>query len=430
MKRFFFPRFEWKYSLFLLFFIFSFLYNFIIRWISLNTKQVAQPFLNTYLFNISDYLSIIPFLIVKHRTKAHNVSKSSEIESTPTVTKSFTTYHEKVTKKDFKFFLIVGLVGLFDCLSHISSLLFYIVYGKNERSVPENNLSSLLIFNILIIYIFSKLILKTAFYRHHYLSFLMNVICILILGTIDIINTATTDNKESIGMIIFYIIKKIFTIIFYSIEDVIGKKVMITFFLNIYTLLLCRALTGTIIFIIFSIPFIFIKIKDVSGAYEEGENDIIIFSGIADLLKDFSYKIIFFVLTNFFYNIFIWLIIDNFSPSHYAISTVLESLGTLIRLWIMEPDQVHLPLLRIFIYIILIIAGIIHTEMIVINYCGLEKNTKLFLDYLENEDLKSINDNTPLEKKEIDLEEYTVEDNNDELNNSDSYEYYGKKSKN
>ena len=430
MKRFFFPRFEWKYSLFLLFFIFSFLYNFIIRWISLNTKQVAQPFLNTYLFNISDYLSIIPFLIVKHRTKAHNISKSSEIESTPTVTKSFTTYHEKVTKKDFKFFLIVGLVGLFDCLSHISSLLFYIVYGKNERSVPENNLSSLLIFNILIIYIFSKLILKTAFYRHHYLSFLMNVICILILGTIDIINTATTDNKESIGMIIFYIIKKIFTIIFYSIEDVIGKKVMITFFLNIYTLLLCRALTGTIIFIIFSIPFIFIKIKDVSGAYEEGENDIIIFSGIADLLKDFSYKIIFFVLTNFFYNIFIWLIIDNFSPSHYAISTVLESLGTLIRLWIMEPDQVHLPLLRIFIYIILIIAGIIHTEMIVINYCGLEKNTKLFLDYLENEDLKSINDNTPLEKKEIDLEEYTVEDNNDELNNSDSYEYYGKKSKN
>ena len=430
MKRFFFPRFEWKYSLFLLFFIFSFLYNFIIRWISLNTKQVAQPFLNTYLFNISDYLSIIPFLIVKHRTKAHNLSKSSEIESTPTVTKSFTTYHEKVTKKDFKFFLIVGLVGLFDCLSHISSLLFYIVYGKNERSVPENNLSSLLIFNILIIYIFSKLILKTAFYRHHYLSFLMNVICILILGTIDIINTATTDNKESIGMIIFYIIKKIFTIIFYSIEDVIGKKVMITFFLNIYTLLLCRALTGTIIFIIFSIPFIFIKIKDVSGAYEEGKNDIIIFSGIADLLKDFSYKIIFFVLTNFFYNIFIWLIIDNFSPSHYAISTVLESLGTLIRLWIMEPDQVHLPLLRIFIYIILIIAGIIHTEMIVINYCGLEKNTKLFLDYLENEDLKSINDNTPLEKKEIDLEEYTVEDNNDELNNSDSYEYYGKKSKN
>ena len=430
MKRFFFPRFEWKYSLFLLFFIFSFLYNFIIRWISLNTKQVAQPFLNTYLFNISDYLSIIPFLIVKHRTKAHNLSKSSEIESIPTVTKSFTTYHEKVTKKDFKFFLIVGLVGLFDCLSHISSLLFYIVYGKNERSVPENNLSSLLIFNILIIYIFSKLILKTAFYRHHYLSFLMNVICILILGTIDIINTATTDNKESIGMIIFYIIKKIFTIIFYSIEDVIGKKVMITFFLNIYTLLLCRALTGTIIFIIFSIPFIFIKIKDVSGAYEEGKNDIIIFSGIADLLKDFSYKIIFFVLTNFFYNIFIWLIIDNFSPSHYAISTVLESLGTLIRLWIMEPDQVNLPLLRIFIYIILIIAGIIHTEMIVINYCGLEKNTKLFLDYLENEDLKSINDNTPLEKKEIDLEEYTVEDNNDELNNSDSYEYYGKKSKN
>ena len=65
MKIILFPKCEWKYILFLLFFIFSFLQNAIIRWISLNSKDVAQPLLNTYLFNISDYLAIIPFLIVK-----------------------------------------------------------------------------------------------------------------------------------------------------------------------------------------------------------------------------------------------------------------------------------------------------------------------------------------------------------------------------
>ena len=69
MKIFLFPKCEWKYILFLLFFVFSFLQNAIIRWISWNSKDVALPFLNTYLFNVSDYLSSIPLLIVKFRSR-------------------------------------------------------------------------------------------------------------------------------------------------------------------------------------------------------------------------------------------------------------------------------------------------------------------------------------------------------------------------
>ena len=92
------------------------------------------------------------------------------------------------------------LVGTFDFASHISSLVFYIVYGKNARSVSENNLSSLLIFNTVIIYLLSRLILKTYFYRHHYFSFLLNIVCILILGTIDIINIINDENKGTSGV--------------------------------------------------------------------------------------------------------------------------------------------------------------------------------------------------------------------------------------
>ena len=68
-KIFLFPKCEWKYLLFLFFFIFSFLQNAIIRWISWGAKDVAQPFLNTYLFNISDYLAVFPFIIIKIRSK-------------------------------------------------------------------------------------------------------------------------------------------------------------------------------------------------------------------------------------------------------------------------------------------------------------------------------------------------------------------------
>ena len=389
-KIFYFPKCEWKYILFLLFFIFSFLQTSIIRWISMNSKDVAQPFLNTYLFSVSDFLAIIPYLIVFLRSRQ---IKKEEIEFKRANTTKGSFLYYKGDKKTKNFYWLNILVALFDFGSHISSLLFYIVYGRNERSISENNLSSLLIFNTVVIYILSRFVLKSYFYKHHYFSFLINVICILTLGTIDIINIINTDDKDkgSTGMVIFYIIKKILSIVFYAVEDVIGKKLLMEEFISIYTLLLYRAIFGTIFMIIFSIPFIFVKVTDTSNPNNPVTE--IIFNRILKLFEDLNaYRIILFTITNLFYNIFIWLIIDKFSPSHYSISIILESFGTLIRLWITEPEKTDLPVLRMFIYFILIFASFIHTELIVINYCDLQKNTKLFLDEIEKSEFKNIDD--------------------------------------
>ena len=389
-KIFYFPKCEWKYILFLLFFIFSFLQTSIIRWISMNSKDVAQPFLNTYLFSVSDFLAIIPYLIVFLRSRR---IKGEEIRLAKINSIKGSFLYNKGDKKSKNFYWLNILVALFDFGSHISSLLFYIVYGRNERSISENNLSSLLIFNTVIIYVLSRFVLKTYFYKHHYFSFLINVICILTLGTIDIINIINTDDKDkgSTGMVIFYIIKKILSIVFYAVEDVIGKKLLMEEFINIYTLLLYRAIFGTIFMIIFSIPFIFVKVTDTSNPNNPVTE--IIFNRILKLFEDLNaYRIILFTITNLFYNIFIWLIIDKFSPSHYSISIILESFGTLIRLWITEPEKTDLPVLRMFIFFILIFASFIHTELIVINYCDLQKNTKLFLDEIEKSEFKNIDD--------------------------------------
>ena len=389
-KIFYFPKCEWKYILFLLFFIFSFLQTSIIRWISMNSKDVAQPFLNTYLFSVSDFLAIIPYLIVFLRSRR---IKGEEIRLAKINSIKGSFLYNKGDKKSKNFYWLNILVALFDFGSHISSLLFYIVYGRNERSISENNLSSLLIFNTIIIYVLSRFVLKTYFYKHHYFSFLINVICILTLGTIDIINIINTDDKDkgSTGMVIFYIIKKILSIVFYAVEDVIGKKLLMEEFISIYTLLLYRAIFGTIFMIIFSIPFIFVKVTDTSNPNNPVTE--IIFNRILKLFEDLNaYRIILFTITNLFYNIFIWLIIDKFSPSHYSISIILESFGTLIRLWITEPEKTDLPVLRMFIFFILIFASFIHTELIVINYCDLQKNTKLFLDEIEKSEFKNIDD--------------------------------------
>ena len=386
------PRCEWKYLLFLLFFVFSFLQNAIIRWISWGSKDVAQPFLNTYLFIVSDYLAVIPFIIIKIRSRRVTEENILAMQMTLNSTTGGTSSKNMYKKRIYFFWLVVS-VGIFDFLSHISSLIFYIVFGKNDRPLSENNLSSLLIFNTVVIYLLSRFILKTYFYKHHYFSFLLNIICIIVLLSLDIYNTIDQKKEgDSTGMIIFYFAKKILTIIFYSIEDVIGKKVLLDDLMNIYSLIFYRALVETVLILFFSVPFIFIPITDKA---KDPEETSIIFGQMLAIFKGAEfYKTFLFILTNLFYNIFIWSIIDKFSPSHYAISNIFESTGTLIRLWITEPNSVEQPVIRLFIYLILIFGSLIHAEMIVLNFWGMQTNTKLFLKEKERMEFDEIGNAT------------------------------------
>ena len=210
---------------------------------------------------------------------------------------------------------------------------------------------------------------------------------------------------DSSGMILFYFAKKILTIIFFSIESVIGKKILLNDLMNIYSLIFYRAIVETILLIFSSIPFIFIQITNKARNPEVTSN---IYEQIGELFKGAEfYKVFLFILINFFYNIFIWLMIDKFSPSHFAISNIFESTGTLIRLWITEKDSVQQPVVRLIIYIILIFGSLIHSEIIVLNFCGMQKNTKLFLEEKEKMELneiglnKSINDNNNLDNENI-----------------------------
>ena len=426
-KIFLFPKCEWKYLLFLFFFIFSFLQNAIIRWISWGAKDVAQPFLNTYLFNISDYLAVIPFIIIKIRSK--RMTKENMLALQLTIKSALTnSTSNTLDKKRVFFFWLVVSVGIFDFLSHVSSLAFYLVFGKNDRPLSENNLSSMLIFNTIVIYVASRLILKTYFYRHHYFSFILNVFCIIILLSLDIYNTIVQKKEtDSSNMIFFYFAKKILTIIFYSIEDVIGKKVLLDDLMNIYSLIFYRAIVETVLLILFSIPFIFIKITNKAKTPEVTSN---IFLQIGDLFKGSEfYKVFLFILTNFFYNIFIWSIIDKFSPSHYAISNIFESTGTLIRLWITEKDSVQQPVIRLIIYVILIIGSVIHSEMVVLNFCSMQKNTKLFLEIKEKIEIEAIDFDKDLDESVKEQSENIVVSIDKDYDINLNKDYHSSKSK-
>ena len=105
---------------------------------------------------------------------------------------------------------------------------------------------------------------------------------------------------------------------------------------------------------------------------------------IADIFSDKKYIFIAigFTIVSFFYNNLMFKIIDFFSPNHFVISRTLENIGTFfIDLFMNGYDSKFSLSIQIVVHFFLIIAALIFNEFLVINICGLSKNTKLFLDY-------------------------------------------------
>ena len=87
------------------------------------------------------------------------------------------------------------------------------------------------------------------------------------------------------------------------------------------------------------------------------------------------------IFTHFLEDLFLWLIVDRFSPNYNPLAIIFQEVGFCIL------DRINGTLktnwdfcVRIILYIILTIGVIIHNEIVVINICDLGSDTKYFLD--------------------------------------------------
>ena len=106
------------------------------------------------------------------------------------------------------------IIGVCDFLALYLNVLFAIILTKNNFAFNRVHLNSVLIINVILKYLLSYLVLKSNFYRHHYLSFFINIIFLILLGVLDSIEIYQNENSK---IIIFYTIMKILTVLFYSI---------------------------------------------------------------------------------------------------------------------------------------------------------------------------------------------------------------------
>ena len=373
-KYIFFPKLNLKHLLFLFFFIVSFIKKTAQTYFE-NNQKIAIEFLKLYMYDMGDMLSIIPFIILKLRSKTQKLEKN-ELNKTPTNIK-YIFNDEEQKKKGLKAYINIFLFTIIDITAQISPVIYYVVKEGHKLAVKQANLNTTLIFNIIFIIIFSYFILHTDFYRHHLFSFSLDILCLIILTVIDI-KKIYEDQGDNMLMSVIYIIIKIISVILYSLENVLAKYIFLYNYISTYSLLIFKSLFHLVYLIIFSFPFIFYELEDQNGQSKQ------IFIMIKEIFDDKIYILIVigYIIISFFYNNLCLKIIETFSPNHFAISRLLEYFGIfLIDLIINGPDKEGYLAIRIIMYVILILASFIYNEYLVINVCGLSKNTKLFLDY-------------------------------------------------
>ena len=367
--------------------------------------NLSQTILNLYLLNLSDFVAIIPYFIRKKLLRKKEkpevtISKIDENNNSETLSLIYTDNKLiESNKREKKVIYYSILIAILDFLFEFSLILYNIIYPT--QITATFTFSCTIPFEICFQFICSYFILKTHFYKLQYFSLFLNLVIFIILLILDII--LSFEHELVDGKFYIFILA---SIIFYSIEYSYGKKLLLYGFTSVYLLLLLRGVFKLVLVVLLSIFLVIFK-RDV-------------FSGIKYFITGPKYALL--VVSNivgkFFLSLFLWLIIDRFSPNYFPLALIFHETFFFILDEIFEPGGNDWDIyLRIALYVISFIGVILHNEIVVINICNLGSDTKYFLDERFKHEELYINSDDPdiLKRYETLLETETKSERNSTL---------------
>ena len=194
---------------------------------------------------------------------------------------------------------------------------------------------------------------------------------------------------------------RIIVALLYSFEDVYAKILLSFKSISPYMYLLYRGICVNILVFLYSFVFIFVKIPDDNNVKS------CVFTKFWKVY-DNKLNILFYFLLSFItylLNLNIFLIFDKFSLIHFAVASILENLAGLLMSSIYKFDVKEF-FIKISIYFVLIVFSLNYNEIIILNFCGLQKRTKLFLQKTATNEinqpiLNNIDDNDSILEREM-----------------------------
>ena len=323
-----------------------------------NSAIAKSSIIDIYIFTPSNLFIVFLFCIEKIRAKKNNM----KIEKVEKIKKEELIYNKRYFVGFRKLLKLIVLTSTFNFIPRI--IIFFLFYFVNDDSKFGYSpvMSSVSIFYILATSLLSRIFFSSYFYKHHFVSLAINIFGLIINAIIDIRNLNKKYN------LILFVINMAGTIS-YSLASISGKFLLT--YVTPYALQLYIGLVQIVYLGILFIPLFFIE--------RNGEN---IFVNFFDVLDGYKIILLYIGVMIFIccYGVFIWIIINKFSPNDYALSMMVENMIDKLFEYVLKPetftDNIFISIIQIIIFILLIIGICIHNEIIVINKWGLNDYTK------------------------------------------------------
>ena len=366
------PKLDFK-NIYILIFVLTSLFRRLIPKIiqKLNNNDNKPPNTVIYYFDIvSNFFSYIisSFLIIKDKLKkGYNKEQITTSEG------------EKTIKNMRRFFfIIIPLIALTDFLGQLCLYFFCRIQSNKseiDKYISQEDLFFIIFFDISFRYIFSRILLKSYFYKHHYLSMILTFIGSIPLLIIAMKNIFEIENiSEQKDSIIIFIFLYLIRALLFSLEDVFNKIALNKLLLRPYQLMFYKSLFEMIPIIGLSVPEIIKDFDDFKKIYN-------------NLLGFLLYRGVYIIFGFFLFFAYIS-IIELVNPNHLSILKSLEFIAFYINNTIWDFIEKEKNDIKYFNYIfefisciILLFAALLHNEMIIIKKCGLYECT----DYYKTE---------------------------------------------
>lgn len=353
----------------------------------LDDKITSHPFMIGIASALGMCLSIIPYIFLKIKTRNlnktyHNIEnliaeEINEKEKNKNKNKSILCH---------KYLLILASAFL-DFSQKILSYLFVDDIDYNFW-----------IFDMVFLSLFSFLILKSKLYIHQYVTLIIMVILGVSLNVINLYEVIDKNRWKNIGLVL--------TIeVIYSLINVINKYAMEYCFCVPYEISFYQGLFSLIINIILLVIFTNKNIENnnkyqkidykekkyLDNFYQYIEN--------IDITQIFVFIVI--MICRLCFNLFSNITVKFYTPSHVALILLIGEIIFIFIDYYDDNQKIWQLIANIIIFIICLFMLLIYTEIIELNFCGLEKNTRK--NIAERADKTSDNSNDSNDQSGLDI---------------------------
>ena len=346
-----------------------------------HTKLFKHKIIPNILSIFSKTLTIIPYIILKLRTKKNKNKEDKDINNND-IELIYIDMKKEQTQGKVKYIILSSVLLFIQGI-----LVLYSLEVKSNSWIWDISATTLLY----------HFVLKIKLYKHHYLS----IISIILLGfTIDIVfGNLQYDLSNNLLKFFFRFLREIS----YSFYDVVNKYLFEKKFCSVYELSFFVGLTNIILFGLFSVlNYYYLKIDNFEK-YFNNFNILELIISICLIIIQLGLSLSCLITNN------------NNTPCHIFIIAVL---GQFINYMDFSTNSI---IIIVFLLLILFMT-LIFTEIIEINICGLSKNTKRNIAFRAKTEDSSLENNYTIysvntidENDEIIQKEKTLELNTNRI---------------